>query len=135
MVNMTGGCLCGKVRYTISADPVFAGICHCRNCQRYTGSAFETVFGVPEAALKIEGELKTYDDKGDSGGTVHRRFCPNCGSGIVADVTVMPGIRIVLTGGLDDPSQFKPVMEIFCDSAQPWTMSTEPRQRIPRMPG
>ena len=51
MANMTGGCLCGQIKYTASGDPAFSGLCHCRNCQRYTGSAFETVVAFPSSAV------------------------------------------------------------------------------------
>ena len=81
MANITGGCLCGRVRYTVTGEPAFSGLCHCRNCQRYTGSAFEALIAFPAASISVQGELKTYDDTGDSGQPVHRRFCPNCGSG------------------------------------------------------
>ncbi len=135
MANMTGGCLCGRVRYSVSADPVFSGICHCRNCQRYTGSAFEPVIGVASAAVSVQGEMRTYEDTGDSGKPVHRRFCPNCGSGIVSEVDVMPGMTMILAGTLDEPAQFTPVMEIYCDSAQPWVHADGARQRFPKMPG
>ncbi len=135
MAQFTGGCLCGRVRYFASADPVLSGICHCRNCQHYTGSAFETVMAFPAASLVIEGELKTYKDTGDSGKDVFRRFCPNCGSGIVAEVEIMPGLAFILVGSLDDASSFKPTMELYCDSAQPWVHSGGERTRFPRMPG
>ena len=59
MSDMTGGCLCGQVRYTLSGEPIFSGLCHCRNCQRYTGSAFETTIAFPSSSVSIEGELKT----------------------------------------------------------------------------
>ena len=62
MASVTGGCLCGRVRYTATGEPAFSGICHCRNCQRYTGSAFETVIAFPTAAISVHGELKTYND-------------------------------------------------------------------------
>ncbi len=135
MATLNGGCLCGKVRYTLTGDPVLSGLCHCRNCQKYTGSAFEPVIGYPADAVSIDGELKTYQDTGDSGQPVYRRFCPNCGSGIVADAAALPGVRIVLAGTLDDPAAFKPAMEIFCDSAQPWFHAGGTRQRFARMPG
>jgi hypothetical protein len=67
VATITVGCLCGRVRYTVTGDPALAGICHCRNCQHYTGSAFETVMGFPADAVNIQGELKTYQDAGDSG--------------------------------------------------------------------
>jgi hypothetical protein len=65
-------------------------------------------------------EVKAYDDAGDSGRYVLRQFCPNCGSSLMADVDAMPGVKVVLAGSLDEPAVFKPTMEIFCASAQPW---------------
>lgn len=135
MANMSGGCLCGKVRYTTTGDPAFSGICHCRNCQRHTGSAFEPVIAFPSASVSVQGELKTYDDTGDSGKPVHRRFCPNCGSGMFQEADIMPGMTLVLAGTLDDSTAFKPAMEIYCSSAQPWTQTATERQRFPKMPG
>jgi len=134
MADLTGGCLCGRVRYTLSGEPVFSGLCHCRNCQRYTGSAFETVVAYPAASVSVQGELKTYNDTGDSGQPVYRRFCPNCGSGVIAEAAMLPGMTLVLTGTLDDPATYVPAMEIYCSSAQPWVHAGGERARFPRMP-
>jgi hypothetical protein len=135
MANITGGCLCGQIRYTASGDPTFAGLCHCRNCQRYTGSAFETVIAFPSSAVSVQGTLKTYNDTGDSGKAVYRRFCSNCGSGVVAEAEALAGVTLLLAGTLDDPSGFRPVMEIYCDSAQPWTKEASERKTFAKMPG
>jgi hypothetical protein len=134
MANITGGCLCGRVRYTVTGEPAFSGFCHCRNCQRYTGSAFETLIAFPAASVSVQGELKTYDDTGDSGQPVHRRFCPNCGSGVVNEVDVLPGVTIVLAGTVDDPATFKPTMDVYWSSAQPWVHTSSERTRFPKMP-
>jgi hypothetical protein len=89
----------------------------------------------PSASVNVQGELKTYQDTGDSGQPVLRRFCPNCGWGMIAEANVMPGLTIVLAGTLDDPSSFKPGMEVYCGSAQPWTSaSSKERARFPKMP-
>jgi hypothetical protein len=134
MANITGGCLCGRVRYTVTGEPAFSGLCHCRNCQRYTGSAFEALIAFPAASVSVQGELKTYDDTGDSGQPVHRRFCPNCGSGVVNEVDVLPGVTIVLAGTLDDPAAFEPTMDVYWSSAQPWVHASSERTRFPKMP-
>jgi hypothetical protein len=134
MPELTGGCLCGRVRYTLSGEPAFSGLCHCRNCQRYTGSAFEAVAAFPSASVNVQGELKTYDDTGDSGQKVHRRFCPNCGSGVVAEADMLPGVSLVLAGTLDDPAAFTPAMEIYCGSAQPWVHAGGERPHFDKMP-
>ena len=78
--KFTGGCQCGGVRYECTAEPIFMGNCHCRDCQKASGSAYEAAIGVPAPALKITGNLKYHDSKADSGNTVSRGFCPECGS-------------------------------------------------------
>jgi len=135
MATMTGGCLCGRVRYAVTGDPAFSGVCHCRNCQRYTGSAFEPVMAFPADTVSVQGDLKTYQDTGDSGKPVYRRFCPNCGSGLIAEADALPGLKLVLVGTMDDPSGFQPAMEVYCSSAQPWVHAGGERQRFPKMPG
>jgi hypothetical protein len=133
MASATGGCLCGRVRYAIADEPVRSGMCHCRNCQRYTGSAFEPFLSFATASVSITGELKTFGHFGDSGRPVHRRFCPNCGSGVVnADPT--HDLVIVLAGTLDDPTEFRPTIEICCETALPWVRGDGQRKRFPGMP-
>lgn len=79
-IPFTGGCLCGAIRYECSVAPLFMGNCHCRDCQRSTGSAFAAAMLVPRSAVTIAGEVKYYDVTGDSGAIVGREFCPTCGS-------------------------------------------------------
>jgi hypothetical protein len=135
MPELTGGCLCGKVRYKASGEPALTAVCHCKNCQRQAGSAFSIVVCVPESAMSIEGATKTFNDKGDSGQPVYRVFCPECGSPIISKAPAMPGLNIIKAGTLDDTSWLKPTMEIFCNSAQPWVELSGDRQRFPKMPG
>ncbi len=134
MVEISGGCLCGQVRYTGSADPIFTGVCHCHDCQKFSGSAFAAVTGVPKAALSVTGTLKTFTKPGDSGQPIHRHFCPECGSGIMDEAAVMPGLVMLNVGTLDDPSWVKPAMQIFCDSAQPWAMLGGDVKAFAKMP-
>lgn len=135
MPTFTGGCLCGRVTYSVTADPMFSGVCHCRNCQRSTGSAFEPVIAFPSPAVRVEGQLTTYQDTGDSGQPMYRKFCPHCGSGVLAEAAVMPDVTMVLAGTLDDAALFAPAMEIYCSSAQPWTQAPAERQKFAKMPG
>ncbi len=135
MTTFTGGCLCGRVRYSTDAEPTFTGICHCHNCQRATGSAFSPVLAFPKDAVHIEGELKTYQDTGDSGQPLYRTFCPNCGSSLIEEAALMPGVLMILAGTLDDTTVVQPAMEIYCDSAQPWLSLAGERKRFAKMPG
>ena len=134
MPQMTGGCLCGQVRYTANAEPMFAGVCHCKDCQKETGSAFNIVVAVPVSAVSIQGPAKAYTQKGDSGQDVVRRLCPNCGSTITSEPAAMAGASILRVGTLDDPSWVKPQMEIYCDSKQPWVSLGGGLQSFAKMP-
>jgi hypothetical protein len=134
-MKIEGGCLCGKVRYSADAEPSFVGVCHCKNCQSATGTAFNTVVGVPKSTLEMQGSLKSYADRGDSGKAVSRLFCPECGSSVIDEAEAFPGVSFILAGTLDDTSWVKPALEIFCDSAQPWVSLGGERQRLPKMPG
>ena len=73
MRNLSGGCLCGQVRYAANADPALVAACHCKNHQKQDGAAFSVVVGIPKWALSVEGRLETYRDKGDSKQPCRRR--------------------------------------------------------------
>ena len=135
MPQIAGGCLCGKVRYSANAEPTFIGVCHCRDCQKYGGSAFSVVVALPKDALSVEGKVSTFSKPGDSGQATMRSFCPECGSPIVEEVAVMPGTVMIGAGTLDDASWVKPKMQIYCSSAQPWVDLAGEMQRFPKMPG
>jgi Glutathione-dependent formaldehyde-activating enzyme len=66
-MEIKGGCLCGAVRYTAETDPTSATVCHCRDCQKFTRSAFAALVRVPKEALTIEGTFKTFSSLGGSG--------------------------------------------------------------------
>jgi hypothetical protein len=119
-MTITGGCLCGQVRYSVNIEPVFQVACHCVHCQKQSGSAFSVNLGVPADAFTLGGELKTYVDHGEIGRPVLRRFCPNCGSSILSEIQRDPGLVILKAGTLDDSSIVRPQRHIFCDSRQGW---------------
>jgi hypothetical protein len=134
-MKIDGGCLCGAIRYSGTADPAFAGVCHCRDCQKFTGSAFGAMVGVPKEALTIKGAIKTFSSLGGSGKPILRHFCSECGSSIAEETVNLPGVVVVNVGTLDDPTQIRPVMEIFCDDALSWVHLGGNIQRFAKLPG
>ena len=134
MPSINGGCLCGKIRYSAEAAPAFVGLCHCHDCQKFTGSAFATVIGLPKASVTVTGTLKGFTKLGDSGKPIERRFCPDCGASILDECEVMPGIVMIAAGTLDDPSWLKPAAQIYCASAQPWVELGGQMERFERAP-
>src|SRR5208282_6002659 len=130
-----GGCACGAVRYECSADPIMAANCYCTDCQRSTGTAMASVLLVPKAAFKLTGELKQFEVTGDSGNKVSRGFCPNCGSPILSILPAMADFVALKAGSLDDPSQFKPMMQVYMKSAPPWAPVRDDLPKFDKQPG
>ena len=85
MSQLTGGCLCGAVRYTAAATPLMTFVCHCRSCQRFTGSAFGAVVVVPKQTTTINGTMKAFNSPGGSSTPLFCHFCPECGSSIAEE--------------------------------------------------
>ena len=75
--KFTGACLCGAILYSSDTDPVFTGKCHCKDCQRATGSAYTPAMFFPEATVSITGSPSWYGSTADSGNTVERGFLPD----------------------------------------------------------
>ncbi len=134
---ITGRCLCGRVTYSVAAEPLVQAACHCTDCQRQTGTAFSVVVGVPRAALEIDGEtLSSFTTVGEDHGTdTERHFCSACGSPIVSFVAAMPELAFLKAGTLDDASWLEPAVEVWTRSAQPWSPHFEHAARLERGPG
>ena len=123
----SGGCLCGAVRYSTDWPPLSVATCQCANCQKQAGSSISVLAMVPAAGLEITGELNIYADRGDSGGTVYRKFCPKCGSPVISDIPGLEaqGVRVIKAGTLDDRTGLNPQMHFWTDSAQDWMVLPE----------
>lgn len=107
-IHFTGGCACGTIRYEWSAEPVLAGNCHCRDCQRATGGTCAPLVFVPCSAGTITGDVKYRDLKGDSGHIVSRGFCPACGARLFLKAEMMPDLMGIMAGVLMTQVGFDP---------------------------
>jgi len=133
MSERTGGCLCGQVRYSLSAEPVASRICWCRDCQHIAGNG--TVNAIfPSESIAITGETQAYVSSAESGNQITRRFCPQCGSHLFADSSGRAGFTVVRIGTLDDPSSVKPAMNIWSTSAPSWACLDTELQSAERQP-
>ena len=129
----TGGCLCGQVRYSLSAEPVNSRICWCRDCQRIAGNGTVNAL-FPAESLEISGSPGEYIRTGGSGQPVRRRFCPQCGCHLFAEAAAYPGVVVVRIGTLDEPSSIKPAANIWSSSAPAWACLDASLERIERQP-
>ena len=114
-----GGCQCGRVRYRVEGKPPFGlSVCHCTECQRQSGSAFGMSLAVATAAFTLRsGDLKTFDEKCDSGRIKTCAFCPECGTRIYHQTENGMSIK---AGTLDDTSWLKPNAHYWTKRKQPW---------------
>ncbi len=122
-VPVTGGCLCGDVRYKISEPEMDTMFCHCRMCQKFSGSTIATGSTYPAEALCFtRGEPKYYK----SSPFAERGFCANCGSSLTFRPILPPvtpgwaGWIVVLTGSLDNPEPNVPTWHLGVESKMPW---------------
>jgi hypothetical protein len=102
----SGGCHCGQLRYRVNSPVVFANICHCRTCQKASGSGHLPVLGLERATFEITGKSRNFGSLGDSGELVNRHFCPDYGGQVFAFADKYPDAVILFAGTLDDPSLF-----------------------------
>ena len=118
--SLTGGCMCGAVRYTVAEKPLATGLCHCNRCRPQSGSAFSTVIFVHRNAITITGATAVFDDIGASGLKVLRRYCPRCGSPVTTESDATPDIFFVKAGSIDSNTWYRPDIEMFVGRRRPW---------------
>ena len=133
-VPFSGGCACGAIRYECTAEPVYMGNCHCRECQWVSGGAHTSSLLVPADAVTITGEVKYHERTGDSGNTVRKGFCPTCGSPLFTRPAILVDKMTIRAGSLDDASWFRPKANIWTSSAQPWVVMDPDLPQHAKMP-
>jgi hypothetical protein len=118
---VTGGCLCGGVRYAYSGEVGTARYCHCADCRRISGSAFGVSVRVNTADFRItRGTTKSFTKPGDSGRPVTRHFCPECGSPLFTEPPLHPETLFIKAGSLDDAALVRPDREAWTVSRVEW---------------
>jgi hypothetical protein len=125
---LEGGCLCGGVRYRISAAPSHADYCHCRMCQRATGAPVVAWLTVARAALawtKDEPAVYRSSEKAE------RLFCPRCGTQLGFRETALPDQLDVTLASLDDPEAVRPSHHIWTASRIGWFDVADDLPRYP----
>jgi len=141
--KITGGCYCGAIRYESNEPPIEPGICHCRECQRWTGSAFLAVVGFPLTGFRY---TKGSPKLNQSSSVVERGFCPDCGSSLHSQYLVNLGHDnaaenldhvLISVGTLDNPEVVEMEYHYGVESQLPWVHFDDdlPRTRSDEDPG
>jgi len=120
MDKISGGCLCGDVRFEVSGQPYRVGVCHCLDCRKHHGALFYAAAIFPETAVVVRGETRSY---------AGRHFCPRCGSSVFART----GDEIeVNLGALDATDQFQPTYECWTVRRESWLPEFPVKKRYER---
>ncbi|KXH25412.1 glutathione-dependent formaldehyde-activating enzyme [Colletotrichum nymphaeae SA-01] len=138
-MGLKGSCMCKAIKYENTEDPQVTALCHCTDCQKWSGSAFTSNAVVPRTSFKVTqgtkgspgpmifpkyalnpdhlGEPKFYDITGDSGKNNRHFFCSNCGSSLYTELDLMADVTCIKAGGLDEGKaslEGKPAVEFYC---------------------
>ena len=87
---ISGGCLCGAVRYKTAAEPITTRLCWCRLCQFIAAGNASVNVCFPSVGMSITGETRAFQSTADSGNRMHRRFCPTCGTHLFSEAEARP---------------------------------------------
>ena len=124
--DLEGGCACGAVRYRLGSAPMFVHCCHCRDCQRQTGSAFvlNALIETDRISL-LSGEPVPVAVPTDSGRPHEIYRCRACQTALWSDYGRRPALRFVRVGTLDQPVALTPDVHIYTRSKLPWVRLPE----------
>jgi hypothetical protein len=132
MSGFTGGCLCGAIRYEVKGEPVRIANCHCDDCRKATGASFATNVFIKEDELAIlQGKPKQFHHKSDSGSTMTKEFCPDCGSQLFGYGSSSQGIKHVKVGTIDDARFVEPEIEVYVARALPYNTLCKDTEKFP----
>lgn len=121
-MNLEGGCACGTIRYKLTANPLIIHACHCRDCQRLTGSAFVINLWIEKKFVEAGSAVpKSFRLSGGSGKDHDVFFCGTCGTYLWSRYHGAPGDFVfVRAGTLDNPETVRPDVHIFTRSKLQW---------------
>ena len=132
---LTGGCLCGAIRYTVNVPITELRACHCTACQKASGAGGSVNAPLPSAGLKFtKGTPKRYAGKADSGRTLYRFFCGDCGSPLYSQRETAPEMVALRIGTLDNPGEMKLTAHIWTKSARSWDRIDPGTKQFPQQP-
>ncbi len=115
--------MCGAVRFAYGGKVGPAAYCHCQDCRRCTGSAFNVGVAFETASFEVvSGQPKEFTKRADSGNELARHFCPECGSPLYTSSPRHPDLVYLKAGALDDPALVQPGYQSWHGSAVSWSM-------------
>ena len=114
-------CFCGQLSVTMEGDPLMHGLCHCRQCQKMSGSAFTFSGYWPRSAVKnMSGDASCYRKESESGRWLDVYFCPTCAGKVYWHLEFNPDVIGLPLGAFDSQTFPPPVYSLWHDTKQKW---------------
>lgn len=132
--GITGGCLCGALRYEAKGPPIAMGFCYCADCRKASGSGFIPFALFSAKSLHITGPTIAYSSKSASGRDAVRNSCAVCASLVFGGPLGRTDTHTIYTGTADDPSWFKPSVAIFARDVPAWVVIPPELRRYDGLP-
>jgi hypothetical protein len=125
MSERAASCRCGRLRATVTGEPVRVSVCHCLNCKKRSGSAFAVQARWPRDQVDIEGPSKTFVIVADSGNRATFHFCPECGSDVYYEIDgkfddKFNDLVAIPLGAFDDPYFGAPAYSVWESRKHDW---------------
>ena len=134
-MKIDGRCHCGYITYEATIDPEYIGICHCTDCQTFSGSAYRTgALASKEQFRLLSGKPKIYVKIAESGTRRAQAFCPECGTHVYSCSPDDPQMFSIRTGTARQRDRLIPSAQLWCQSAQPWAMNLNQMKQFSRQP-
>ena len=130
--RITGGCMCGAIRYEVNGEPEHHALCHCTDCRRAAGAPVIGWAMFRQDQVTITGTPVDYNSSGD----VLRQFCGTCGTGLFFySESVFPGKVDIQSATFDDPDALAPTTRIQMADAPKWLAGVGDLPKFDRFPG
>lgn len=122
-MRIDGGCQCGAITFEAEIDPASVSMCHCSDCQAFSGAPFRASVPAKTEDFTLRGTPSIYLKTAESGRKRAQGFCGNCGSPIFATSETDRTLYNIRLGGVRQRAELVPRQQIWCDSALPWAQN------------
>lgn len=130
-MKIDGGCHCGNITFVAEIEPEKVMICHCTDCQNFSGSAYRVIVPAAKDAFKLSGgQPRTYIKTAESGSKRTQGFCPECGTSIYSGAASDPQFFMIRIGTVRQRAELRPKKQQWCRSALDWAMDLRSVRQI-----
>ena len=135
MTEFSGSCMCGNISFKANGEPAFMANCHCTDCRKATGAAYASFVFMKTGDVKMTGTAGSYQHTVESGNTLTKYFCHDCGSPTHTGNSARPGLVGLRAGVINEQEIVKPQVNVYAGSKMDST-PLDPNIPAPeKMPG